>query len=72
MGLREVGNAISGAVQVPREDESGRTGGTFYSTFIEITEMKLVLVPRLDNTKVLQFDLSEEFSKGKKQKIKLQ
>jgi len=69
--LKAVGNAISGAVQVPREDESGRVGGTLYSTFIDITAMELVLVPRLDNTKVLKLDLKEEFTKGKKKKIKL-
>lgn len=70
--LRAVGNTISGAVQVPREDESGRTGGTLYSSFIDITEMEFVLVPRLDNNKVLRLNLSEEFSKGRKRKIKLQ
>lgn len=70
--LRAVGNAISGAVQVPREDESGRVGGTLYSSFIDLSEMKMVLVPRLDNSKVLQLDLEEEFGKGKKKKIKLQ
>ena len=70
--LRAVGNTISGAVQVPRTDESGRVGGTLYSSFIDITAMELVLVPRLDNTKVLQLDLAEEFQRGKKRKIKLQ
>jgi len=70
--LRGIGNIIGGAVQVPAEDESGRVGGTLYSSFIDITEMQFVLVPRLDNTKVLQLDLQEEFGKGKRRKIKLQ
>lgn len=70
--LRAVGNTVSGAVNVPREDESGRVGGTLYSSFMDITEMKFVLVPRLDNSKVVSLDLQEEFGRGKKRKIKLQ
>jgi choloylglycine hydrolase len=70
--LRAVGNAIGGAVQVPREDESGRVGGTLYSSFMDITEMKFVLVPRLDNTQIVSLDLKEEFAAGKKRKIRLQ
>lgn len=70
--LRAVGNAIGGAVQVPREDESGRVGGTLYSSFMDITEMEFVLVPRLDNTQVIRLDLRMEFAKGKKRKIKWQ
>lgn len=70
--LRAVGNTISGAVQVPRENEAARTGGTLYSTFMDLTDMKLVLVPRLDNTRVMSLNLEEEFAKGRKRKIKLQ
>jgi len=69
--LRSLGNALGGAVQVPREDESGRVGGTLYSSFIDITEMIFVLVPKLDNTKAVHLDLKEEFARGKRKKIKL-
>lgn len=69
--LKSLGNALGGAVQVPREDESGRMGGTLYSSFMDITEMKFVLVPRLDNTKAVSLDLKEVFGQGRKRKIKL-
>ena len=69
--LRAVGNTISGAVQVPREDENGRVGGTLYSSFMDLTAMELIMVPRLDNTQVLRLDLIEEFARGRKRKIKL-
>jgi hypothetical protein len=70
--LESLGNAVGGAVQVPREDASGRVGGTLYSSFMDITEMKFVLVPMLDNTKAVSLDLKEEFAKGRKRKIKWQ
>jgi choloylglycine hydrolase len=69
--LRSVGNTISGAVQVPREDESGRVGGTLYSTFIDLTDLSLVVVPRLDNSRALTLDLKEGFKEGKRLKINL-
>ena len=69
--LRSLGNALGGAVQVPREDESGRVAGTLYSSFIDITDMMFVLVPKLDNTKAVRLDLKEEFARGRKRKIKL-
>jgi hypothetical protein len=33
--------------------------------------MKMVLVPKLDNSKVLQMDLKEKFAANKREKIKL-
>lgn len=70
--LRSVGNIIGGAVQVAREDESGRLGGTLYSTFMDISEMQMILVPRLDNDQLIRLDLKEEFGKGRRRKIRLQ
>jgi choloylglycine hydrolase len=70
--LRSVGNIIGGAVQVAREDESGRLGGTLYSTFMDISEMQMILVPRLDNDQLIRLDLKEEFGKGRRRQIRLQ
>jgi len=69
--LKSIGNTLGGAVQVPFADESGRVGGTLYTTFINISDMELVLVYKLDNSKVMRFSLSEEFENGKR-KIKLE
>ena len=51
--LKSVGNAMGGAVQLPGTDESGRVGGTLYTTFINISDMEFVLVYKLDNQKVI-------------------
>jgi len=69
--LNEFGNVIAGAVQMPREDENGKVGGTLYSSFIDLTDMKLVVVPKLNNENAVVLDLKEEFARGKKKKIKL-
>ena len=65
------GNVIGGAVQLPGKNESGRVGGTLYSSFINISDMEFVLVYKLDNQKLTRLDLSDEFAKKRKQKIKL-
>jgi len=72
LDMNNVANVLGEAVQPAREDASGRVGGTLYSTFINISDMKMVLVPRLDNSKALTFDLKEEFKGGKRVRIKLQ
>jgi hypothetical protein len=69
--LRAVGNAIAGAVQVPRPSEGERAGGTLYSTFINISDMEFVLVYKLDNARVTSLDLDEVFREKEKKKIKL-
>ena len=71
LDLKKVGNAIAGAVQLPREDENGKQGGTLYTTFINITDMELILVYQLDNSKITKLDLKKEFDKPRKQKILL-
>ena len=70
--LKRVGNIIAKGVQVPVKDQNGRTGGTLYSTFIDITGMEFKLVYKLDNSKLIQLDLNKEFNTSKKQKIKLE
>ncbi len=70
--LKMVGNAVAKAVQVPVKNAEGKEGGTLYTSFINITDMKFVLAYKLDNSKVTQLDLNQEFSKGKKRKIALE
>jgi len=69
--LRAIGNALAVAVQVPREAEDGRVGGTLYSSFINISDMDFVLVYQLDSTKITRIDLNEAFKEGKKKRINL-
>lgn len=71
VSLLQVGNVLGGAAQPPVEDESGKVGGTVYSTFINITDMEFVLVYKLDNTKFTKLNLRQEFATGKKKKIGL-
>ena len=70
--LKQAGNAIAGAVQIPQKDEKGNLGGTLYSTFINVSDMELTLVYKLDNSKLTKLDLKKEFEKSRKQKIKLE
>jgi len=71
LDLKKVGNAIAGAVQVPKTDEKGNTGGTLYTSFINVSDMEFTLVYKLDNSRITKFDLKKEFEKTQKQKIKL-
>lgn len=71
VSLLELGNALGSAAQTPQEIEDGKIGGTLYSTFINITEMKFYLSYQLDNSKVTQLDLNEVFAEDKKRKIRL-
>ena len=57
--------------QAPKEIEDGKTGGTLYSTFIDITKMEFVLVYKLDNSKVIKLDLKKEFKKKNEREIEL-
>jgi penicillin V acylase-like amidase (Ntn superfamily) len=70
--LKSVGNVIAKAVQIPQADSSGKVGGTLYTTFIDLTEMKLVLVYKLDNSNIYKLDILTELQAGKKRKIKLE
>ncbi|WP_281232781.1 carcinine hydrolase/isopenicillin-N N-acyltransferase family protein [Flavobacterium gelatinilyticum] len=70
--LKDVGNVIGKAVQLPQKDASGKVGGTLYSTFIDLTDMKFVLVYKLDNSKIQKFDILTELQSGKSRKIKLE
>jgi penicillin V acylase-like amidase (Ntn superfamily) len=70
--LKAVGNVIGKAVQLPQTDSTGKVGGTLYTTFIDLTEMKFVLIYKLDNSKIQKLDIIKELQTGKKRKIKLQ
>ncbi|MDF1574247.1 MAG: hypothetical protein P1P86_03540 [Bacteroidales bacterium] len=69
MNLKVLGRTMAGAVQLPRKDEDGRTGGTLYSSFINVSDLEFVLVYQLDNSKITRLDLKREFEAGKKRKI---
>jgi penicillin V acylase-like amidase (Ntn superfamily) len=69
--LLTVGNMLGEAVQLPRETEKGKLVGTLYSTFLDLKNMKLVYVPKLDSSKVQKFDLIKEFSKTRGRKVKI-
>lgn len=70
--LKAVGNVIGKAVQLPQMDSTGKVGGTLYSTFIDLTEMKLILVYKLDNSKIHNLDIVTELQTGRKRKIRLE
>jgi len=70
--LKAVGNVIAKAVQLPTADSTGKTWGTLYTTFIDLTEMKFVLVYKLDNSKIRKLDILTELQTGKERKIKLE
>jgi choloylglycine hydrolase len=71
VGLREAGNAGAKAVQLPATDSEGHTGGTLYTTFIDLTGRQFVLVYKLDQSTMLKLDLKEEFARQKKRTIRL-
>ena len=68
--LKKVGNAIGGAVQLPKNDTKGKIGGTLYTSFINISDMELILVYKLDNKKITKLDLNKVFENKKRQKIR--
>ena len=71
LNLLLLGNTFGAAAQSPGKDSSGRMGGTLYTSFINLTQMRFYLSYQLSNEKVIKLDLKKEFSEGKRQKIKL-
>tara|TARA_Y100001954_G_C15731707_1_gene563630 strand:- start:286 stop:1131 length:846 start_codon:yes stop_codon:yes gene_type:complete len=69
--LLKIGNTFGQAVQPARKHENNRFGGTVYTSFIDVTENKFFLSYKLSNKNMIKFDLKEEFSKTKRQKINL-
>jgi penicillin V acylase-like amidase (Ntn superfamily) len=67
--MKTIGNAIGGAVQLPNKSIEGKESGTLYTSFINITDMELIIIPKLDNSKIMKFNLNEEFKKTKKYKV---
>ena len=71
INLLNIGNTFGQAVQPARKNEEGRVGGTLYTSFIDITDNKFFLSYKLSNENVIKLDLNIEFTKAKRQKIKL-
>ena len=69
--LKAVGNALAVAAQSPRETDEGRIGGTLYSSFINITDMEFVLIPRLDNASIIRLDLNDTFCTKERKRLLL-
>ena len=70
--LKAVGNLMAKVVQMPQTDSKGKVFGTLYTTFIDLTEMKFILIYKLDNSKIQKFDILNELQTGKSRKIKLE
>lgn len=68
----QAANFIGGAAQPERAIENGKTGGTRYSTFINISDMQLVVMSKLDNSKIIKVDIKQQFATGERQKIELE
>lgn len=66
IALPSMATIVTQAYQTPRTLDNGKTLGTLYTSFIGITEMKMVFLPKLDSKKVMQFDLKEEFKNKRK------
>ena len=71
INLLKVGNTFGQAVQPAGKTPDGRTVGTLYATFINITDNEFVLSYKLSNENIVKLDLTKEFAKKKKQKITL-
>jgi choloylglycine hydrolase len=68
--LLAAGNFLGRAVQLPVQDNSGRWGGTLYTAFIDYGSNVLILVPRLQNEKIIQLNLNEQFKSKKSKKVR--
>ena len=69
LNMQKIGNVLGQAAQVPQTTNDGKISGTLYSTFINISDMKLVLVYKLENSSITKIDLKNEFENNKKRKI---
>ncbi len=72
IGLKQVGNIAARAVQLPAKDNNGKEAGTLYSVFVNISDMQLVLVYKLDNARKTTLDLRKEFSSAERRTIKME
>ncbi len=66
----QAANFIGSAAQPEQKLENGKTGGTLYSTFINISDMQLVVSYKL-NKSVTTIDLRKYFAASKRKKIVL-
>ena len=70
--LQRVGNCLGGACQPPRKDADGRKGGTLYTNLINLTDMEMVVVYKLDRERIQHFDLNKEFERKRRKKIRFE
>jgi choloylglycine hydrolase len=71
ISLLRVGNTVGQSVQPPKSDETGRIGGTLYTSFINLTDFEFVLSFKISNKDVIKLDLNQIFSENKRKTIKL-
>ena len=71
INLLKIGNTFGQAGQPPTALDKGRTGGTVYTSFIDITDNKFFLSYKLSNENVTKLDLNSEFAKKTSRKIEL-
>jgi len=69
VSLKEVGNMLAKTVQPVRKNKDGREWGTLYSSFINITDMKFVLVYKYNNDHITEIDLAQAFASRTRQRI---
>ncbi|MBC8034932.1 MAG: penicillin acylase [Chitinophagaceae bacterium] len=68
--LKTIGGVLAHAVQIPVKNSKGRKSGTLYSSFFDITDMRMTLVYQLDNSRKITLDLKQEFEKPTSQTIR--
>lgn len=61
-GMKEVAGVLAKAVQPPARNADGKEGGTLYSVFANISDMQLIVVYKLNNSKKIMLDLKKEFA----------
>ena len=69
--IKEVGQCIAGAVQVPQKNDEGKLGGTLYTTFYDYQTGEFVCVPKLNSTKAIKLHLQQSDFFDSRRKIKL-
>lgn len=69
ISLKDAGNVLGKAVQLPRANTGGKTGGTLYTTFIDLNAMEFVLVYKLNPSAIYRFHILKELQRGKVRKI---
>jgi len=69
VALKDVRNVLAKTIQPVRKNKDGREWGTLYSSFINITDMKFVLVYKYNNAHTTEIDLAQAFASRTRQRI---